>query len=123
MKRWLIVGFFFLSSLFAACQPNRQPIQAIPNGDPERGVAAIQKYGCGSCHTIDGVPGANARVGPPLSGVGGRAYIAGRLANKPDNLVNWIQHPQEIEPGVAMPDMGVNLQDAQDIAAYLYTLY
>jgi cytochrome c1 len=37
-------------------------------------------------------------------------------------MIKWIQHPQEIDPKNAMPDMGVTDRDAKDIAAYLYTL-
>jgi cytochrome c1 len=34
----------------------------------------------------------------------------------------WIQHPRQVEPRTAMPEMGVTEQDSRDIAAYLYTL-
>jgi cytochrome c2 len=44
------------------------------------------------------------------------------LRNTPTNLATWIQHPQQIVPGNAMPDMGITQPQAQDIAAYLYTL-
>ncbi|PRY20191.1 hypothetical protein CLV70_12572 [Pseudosporangium ferrugineum] len=30
--------------------------------------------------------------------------------------------PQAVEPGTAMPDLGVTSTDARDIAAYLFTL-
>ena len=33
-----------------------------------------------------------------------------------------IQHPPQIEPKTAMPEMGVSEQDSRDIAAYLYML-
>ena len=32
-------------------------------------------------------------VGPPLGGLAGRALIAGKLANTPDNLVRWLREP------------------------------
>jgi cytochrome c2 len=48
--------------------------------------------------------------------------IAGELPNTPANLTRWIQHPRQVEPRTAMPDLGVNATDAYDIAAYLYTL-
>jgi cytochrome c1 len=35
--------------------------------------------------------------------------------------MRW-RHPQEIEPGTALPEMNVSDQDARDIVAYLYTL-
>ena len=40
--------------------------------------------------------------------------------NTPDNLVRWISHPQEVDPGNVMPDLGVPDAVARDIAAYLY---
>jgi cytochrome c1 len=48
--------------------------------------------------------------------------IAGLLANTPDNMREWILHPQQIKPGDEMPDMGVSEQDARDMVAYLESL-
>jgi cytochrome c2 len=101
---------------------SRQEAAELTGGDPDRGVAAITRYGCGSCHTIPGVRGADSTVGPPLTRIARRSYLAGRLANSPGNLMKWVQHPQTVEPGTAMPEMHVTDQDAHDIAAYLYTL-
>jgi cytochrome c len=61
-------------------------------------------------------------VGPPLTMFARRAYIAGQLTNQPDNLIRWIQNPQAVEPGTAMPNLGVIPEIARDMAAYLYTL-
>ena len=57
---------------------------------------------------------------PPLDRFYQRSYIAGRLSNTSENLSKWIQSPQEIDPGNAMPDLGVTADEAKDIAAYLY---
>ncbi|HSJ56223.1 MAG TPA: c-type cytochrome, partial [Anaerolineae bacterium] len=94
----------------------------VVGGDPSRGRDAIERYGCPACHTIPGIPDADGVVGPPLFFWADRVYIAGLLHNEPENLVRWIQDPQSVLPGVAMPDMGVTDEDARDIAAYLYTL-
>jgi cytochrome c2 len=94
----------------------------LTGGEPDRGKTAIQRYGCGTCHTIPGVPGAVASVGPPLDKIGVRSYLAGRLTNTPANLMKWIRAPQSVDSKTAMPDMGVTDRDARDIAAYLYTL-
>ena len=51
-----------------------------------------------------------------------RYYIAGYMANTPENLARWVASPQEVQPGNAMPDLGVTAEQAEDIAAYLYTL-
>jgi cytochrome c len=98
------------------------PAAEIGLGDPDRGAALIRDYGCGSCHVVPGLEQANGLVGPPLTSFGRRSYIAGALPNNAENLQLWIRAPQTIEPGTAMPDLGVTAVDARDIAAYLLTL-
>ncbi|MDZ5442269.1 c-type cytochrome [Micromonospora sp. 4G57] len=98
------------------------PPPEVRAGRPDRGAELIAQYGCGSCHTIPGVSRADGLVGPPLTRFGARSYIAGQLPNNADNLRRWIADPQAVEPGTAMPKLGVTAIDAQDIAAYLYTL-
>jgi cytochrome c1 len=71
---------------------------------------------------IPGIHGANGLVGPPLTNFAQRAYIAGEVANTADFLVRWIEVPQAIEPGTAMPNLGITEGQARNIAAYLYTL-
>jgi len=93
----------------------------LTGGDPARAPLLIDRYGCGSCHTIPGIAGANATVGPALEGIAGRVYIAGVLTNTPDHLVRWIQDPKAVDPLTAMPVLGVREQEARDIAAYLYS--
>jgi cytochrome c len=95
---------------------------ALTGGDARLGKTAIRHYGCGSCHTIPGVQGATAIVGPPLNGMAGRAYIAGVVPNTPSNMLRWILSPQTIDPRTAMPSVGATANDARDMAAYMYTL-
>ena len=95
----------------------------VVNGNADRGRIAIQRYGCGSCHRVPGVGGADGTVGPPLDFWSKRTYVAGEVPNTPDFLVRWIEMPQAIEPGTAMPNLGVTEGSARDIAAYLYTLH
>jgi cytochrome c2 len=94
----------------------------MTRGDPAHGKAAIRAYGCGACHKIPGIHGANGTVGPDLDGIGTRAYVAGILPNTPDDLIRWIQYPQNVDPRKAMPNLGVGEKDARNIAAYLYSL-
>jgi len=79
------------------------------------------QYGCGSCHMLKGVRTAMGTVGPPLDGIAVRAIIAGRFANRPENMERWIRDPQHVSPGTAMPDLNVGAEDARDITAFLYT--
>jgi len=118
--RWISLTCCFVF-LLTACGANSVSIsQSVPQGDFERGRTLIASYGCGSCHTIPGVAGADAKVGPPLNEFYERSYIAGLLPNTWQNLVMWIQHPQQVLPHNAMPDLGVSDTDARHIAAYLY---
>lgn len=61
-------------------------------------------------------------VGPPLNHFARRTIVAGLLPNTPANLVRWIRYPQQVVPGNAMPDAGLDEQQARDVAAYLYSL-
>lgn len=112
-----------LAVLLSGCGRGAQEHRGeIPGGDPRRGQVALQVYGCGACHEIRGVRGADGRVGPSLSKLGGRVYIAGYLPNEPASLMRWIMSPTALRDPTAMPDLGVTEQDARDIVAYLYSL-
>ena len=91
-------------------------------GDPKAGADLVMQLGCGRCHTVPGIEGANGEVGPPLEHVGRRKILAGFLANTPSNMEAWLRAPQTAVPGNAMPDMGLNERQVRDLAAYLYTL-
>jgi cytochrome c2 len=108
----------------AACESNSpvRSAESATGGDPVHGAAVIVHYGCGSCHTIRGISGANALVGPPLTGFASRSYVAGVLPNTPENVIRWIQDPKAVDDKTAMPKLGVSATDAADIAAYLYEI-
>ena len=114
------VAIFFI----AGCteDPTRQWAAEMTGGTPSRGQEAIRSYGCQSCHTIPGIQGAKALVGPPLAGIASRSYIAGVLSNTPQHMIEWLRDPPAIDSKTAMPNMNVTERDARDIAAYLYTL-
>jgi cytochrome c2 len=117
----LLVGLL-LTPLLQACSNSSKGVPA-DLGDPKRGREALAGFGCGACHHIPGIRGARGSVGPPLASFARRSYIAGQLVNSPDNLVRWIVDPQGVEPGTAMPNLGVIPAVARDMAAYLYTLH
>jgi cytochrome c len=82
----------------------------------------MQSSGCAACHVIPGIRRPRGVVGPTLDAFAARSYIAGMLPNTPPNLVRWMIDPPAVTPGTAMPALGLNEAQAQDIAAYLYTL-
>lgn len=92
-------------------------------GDIQRGRQALHQHACAACHSIPGVTGSAAFVGPPLDQFARRELIAGTLRTSQDNLVRWLMHTQQIKPGSAMPQVVVSTQDAHDMAAYLLSLH
>jgi cytochrome c2 len=110
-----------LMGTLAACSETSNSANGF-GGHPRQGASLIRKFGCGTCHTIPGIADANGEVGPPLTAIARRVYIAGMLRNSPGNLIRWLKDPQAVVPGNAMPKMGISDDEARDIAAYLYTL-
>ena len=104
--------------LLAGCGDAGRPAGGV-NGDPARGKIALGQYGCRACHMIPGVTGSDVYVGRPLEDLAKRHFIAGTLPNDQANLVRWIRNPQAIDPGTAMPKLGVSERDALDMSAYL----
>ena len=90
-------------------------------GNVQRGSMLVETYGCTSCHDVPGHPPAGY-VGPSFEAIGRRSYIAGEFANNEIWMTLWIEHPQQLKPNSAMPDLHVTRRDARDIAAYLATL-
>jgi cytochrome c2 len=121
--RAVAVAVLTAGLLLGCTERGRTPrASTVDFGDAEAGKVAMRHYGCVGCHVIPGVRDAVGLVGPPLTKMGRRSYIAGELANTPENLVRWIMDPQGVEPGTAMPDLGVSRDDARNIAAYLERL-
>jgi len=120
---WRICSWLSLVVLVSACNRKADTVaRQLTGGEPDKGKLAIVKYGCDTCHNIPGVLTATATVGPPLSQVALRSYLAGRIDNTPENMIRWIRQPHSVDPQTAMPDTGVTESDGRDIAAYLYTL-
>jgi cytochrome c2 len=107
--------------LLGSCNDDRRPSARVAE-KPRHAASLIRYYGCGSCHVVPGIAEATGVVGPPLTQIGRRVYIAGLLRNTPDNMVAWLRNPQRIVPGNVMPDMGLSEADAREIAAYLQVL-
>ncbi|MBV9288928.1 MAG: c-type cytochrome [Hyphomicrobiales bacterium] len=107
-----------LSPPALAVDPNELPTP----GSPARGAELILSHGCGACHQIPGIEGASGLVGPPLTLMGRRVFIAGLLQNTPQNLAAWVHDPQRFVLGNAMPATGLSEADALDVAAYLESI-
>ncbi|AEG91705.1 c-type cytochrome [Ramlibacter tataouinensis] len=118
-----------VAQYFSGLQPPKpapQPLVSRPvrAGDAARGHAIVASgaHGCTACHAIPGIRGPIGIVGPPLGGLAGRSFLAGQLPNNTEVLVTFLQDPAALVPRTGMPDVGLNNQEARDIAAFLYTL-
>lgn len=92
----------------------------MPLADAQRGKAAIERVGCASCHTIEGIAWPQGRTAPALTGLERRGLIAGRLPNRPDVLAAFVRDAPSLVPDSAMPAMPLTEREARDVAAYLY---
>ena len=126
---WAVVGFLVaLPSMTpqdyadittqSGPQP-RKPRPSFAQADVERGRLALTQYACHACHMVPGVTGSDTSVGPALSDLKSRKFIADDLPNDAANLARFIRDPQATNPHSAMPAMGVTESDARDMAAYL----
>jgi cytochrome c len=121
ITRRLLTGFIVAACVgVIACRTESRAPAPIVLGDAERGRKAIERYGCGSCHAIPGIRGARGSVGPSLTGLSRRPYLAGSFVNEPANLISWVREPRRLDPTTIMPNLGVSDADARDIAAFLY---
>ena len=89
----------------------RTNAEQLTGGDSEAGQLLVTRYGCSSCHEISGVPDARGTVGPSLTGIAERSFVAVETAAANPALA-----------GVALIDAWNIGKDARDMAAYLYTL-
>jgi cytochrome c oxidase subunit 2 len=100
---------------------NQQISARQPPEDEERneGERIFLSKPCVMCHTVRGTS-AGGTVGPDLTHVGSRQYIAaGTLPMSRGNLAAWIIDPQRIKPGVNMPLIKLDPEEVQPLARYL----
>lgn len=123
-----VSGTLFLGMPFANAQLSVASVPAgmrdkvVAGGSAEAGKEVIREYGCVACHVIGGLPGPYGKVGPSLAAIASRAYIAGSLPNRPQDMVAWLLDPPRHVPSTAMPNLGLSEAQAKHIAAYLYRL-
>ena len=86
------------------------------------GNQAFMQSGCIACHKIAGTPAAGV-LGPDLTHVGSRRTIAaGILENTPENMADWLRNPEQVKPGVLMPNLNLDEDTIRTLVAYLESL-
>lgn len=115
------LGFLGAALLCASCDHGRNK-NLFPSRAEMREAKALIGANCGACHVVPGIARAKGRVGPSLAQISRQQIIAGHFANTPDDLTRWIEHPQSMLPGDAMPETGLSHEQVLKIVDYLYTV-
>jgi cytochrome c oxidase subunit 2 len=93
-----------------------------PTTSAEQAGQRVFLSDCSSCHTIRGTT-ASGYVGPDLTHVGSRAWLAGlTIHNSRSELARWITDSQHLKPGNEMPDFRLTGSQLRDLVAYLESL-
>jgi cytochrome c oxidase subunit 2 len=107
---------------YLAWVKSQQQPAATPSGLAAEGQQIYFSQTCGACHTISGTA-SNGISAPNLTHVASRWTIgAGVLANTPDNMQLWLENPQAVKPGTAMPNYHFTPDQARALAAYMESL-
>ena len=99
-----------------------------PELDVANGASLFVAKGCSGCHTINGLEGANGRIGPDLTHLQSRSWFAGAIFELNDrNLRRWLRDPPGMKPmnpdnGQGMPNLGLSEDEITQLIAYLETL-
>lgn len=92
------------------------------------GQELIATKACGGCHTINGLEGAEGKVGPNLTHLYSRDVFAGASFELNErNLRRWLRDPPAMKPmnpdnGQGMPNLGLTEEEITQLIAYLETL-
>jgi cytochrome c oxidase subunit 2 len=99
-----------------------RPRPAPRTPEERRGEQVFLANQCASCHTIRGTA-ARGRVGPDLTHLESRATLAAlTIPNRRADLNRWIHDPQDIKPGVNMPNLKLTPSEFRSVLDYLESL-
>jgi cytochrome c len=119
-RRGALAPLLIATLLASGC--DRTPVREVVGGDAGTGKELIRRFGCGGCHVIPGIRGADGTLAAPLTAFSERAWVAGVTPNSPEALVSFLVNPRSVNPASRMPDLGTSEDQARHMAAYLYTL-
>lgn len=106
----------FAAWLAAEAAPAPEPAGEIER----RGRGLFLAAGCGACHALRGTA-ANGMIGPDLTRVGGRRFIAAAtLPTSRENIARVIVDGQHIKPGNGMPPFRIfTPEELEALSTYL----
>jgi cytochrome c oxidase subunit 2 len=109
----------------------QKPVAVPTSGDAAAGYKLFTTrppQPCVGCHTLQGVQGATARVGPNLTHLMDREMFAGdTFPITADNLKRWLHDPSAMKPmrpeqGTGMPNLHLSDTEINQLVAFLETL-
>ncbi|PTY04994.1 cytochrome c oxidase subunit II [Opitutaceae bacterium EW11] len=87
-----------------------------------RGWRLFNDMTCVNCHAIQGTP-ARGTAGPDLTHLASRRTLGSVIVpNTPENLRRWLADPQQVKPGVKMPNFKLTDEQVSDLVEYLGSL-
>ncbi len=145
--KWLLILtlIFFLGYLIAiisACsseistpapilEPEKPPPTAVTEKTPEvtsvtdsdeKGKSLFISKACTGCHTIQGIPEAQGKVGPELTHQASNPLIVDVFPNTEENLKKYLKDPAAAKPGALMPNQYLTDSELEALVAFLRTL-
>jgi cytochrome c oxidase subunit 2 len=103
-------------------QAQRKPAQSPKTELAEKGKILFETKTCSTCHQINGVSTSQSE-GPNLSHIASRTTLfTGKNNYSFENLKLWIANPQQMKPGVNMPDFILSDEEVLALATYLNQL-
>lgn len=107
---------------FAAWVRRQQQVAARPTGNAARGHQIFRELTCVNCHAIQGSD-TKSNAGPDLTHLASRRQLgSGIVPNNPENLRRWLVDPQQVKPGVLMPNFKLSEEQIDHLLAYFATL-
>ena len=112
------------AAAFAAWeQAQLQPAASPTDPVAIQGLTLFREMSCVNCHAIKGLAGEKTGVGPDLTHLASRGILAGGVSdNTSDNLRLWLEDPQQVKPGVLMPNYHLSPEQLTQLMSYFETL-
>ncbi len=98
------------------------PKETLATDGDENGRALFISMACTGCHTIQGMPEAQGKVGPELTHQASNSLIVDVLPNTEENLKKYLKDPAGVKPGALMPNQYMTDSEIDALVAFLRTL-
>ena len=138
----LIFSLIYLTMIIAACsseisaptpalEPEKvppavvveeTPKETLPTSGVEYGKSLFISKACTGCHTVQGIPEAQGKVGAELTHTASNPMIAGVLPNNEESLRKWLKDPTQVKPGTLMPNQYLTDSEIEALVTFLQTL-